>query len=886
MTSVPIQDPDVRGLTAADAAARLARDGPNLLPATDRKNTWSLLVEVVREPMFLLLVACGGIYLALGDREEALMLLGFVVVVIVITWLQKRRSENALAALRDLSSQRALVVRDGVAVRIPGRDVVVGDVVLLAEGERVPADLLLVQTSTLTIDESMLTGESVPVEKFAAGEMGADTASGTAADTAASADARNAAGTAVPMVAQAWSGTLVTQGTGRGIVQATGVRSALGRIGASLQAITDAQTPVQRETAHIVTRVAVAGLILAAALAATWGIARGDWLSGLLAGLTLAMAILPEELPVVLTIFLGLGAWRLAKERVLVRNMPAVELLGATTVLCVDKTGTLTMNRMALASLWIEGASGESGADGANAALALAPPSTAAGSPPTLPENLHAPLEYATLASHRRAFDPMEMAINAAAQSRLAGTEHLHADWRLVEDYPLSRELLAMSRVWQSPDQRALLVAAKGAPEAIVDLCHLDPERRAAIAAAVAALAVQGQRVLGVARAVAPADGLPAGQHDFDFEFAGLIGLADPVRPDVPAALAECRAAGMRVVMITGDHPDTALAIAAQAGLDVAGGVLSGAEVEALDDAALAARLAGVNVFCRVLPHQKLRLVQALQAQGEVVAMTGDGVNDAPALKAAHIGVAMGARGTDVAREAADLILLDDAFATLVTAVRHGRRVFTNLRKAIVFVLAVHLPIIGLSLVPVLLGWPMLLMPVHILFLELIIDPACSVVFEAEREEAGTMRQPPRAPDAHLFDREVLVRGFLQGIGLMAIVLVGYVLARTATGSDGVARALAFMVLVLASLALIQANRAWGVSGERRALRQNPAFAWIAGATCAMLVLVLLVPPLARVFAFVTPPAYLLALAAGLVLLALGWFEGIKRYFARTPAPR
>lgn len=833
------------GLSTPEAEARLQRDGPNELPAAARSGAVQLLWEVVREPMFLLLVACGAIYLALGDRHEALMLLGFVLVVIVMTFVQKRRSQAALDALRDLSSPRALVLRDGVPVRVPGKTLVVGDLVLLAEGDRVPADIELLQASYLTVDESLLTGESQPVLKQARASSGV--------------------GAAAPHQL-CFSGSLVTQGTAQGCVVATGPGSALGRIGASLGGIAMDETPIQRETAQIVRRVAMAGASIALLLALGWALSRGDWLTGLLAGLTLAMAILPEELPVVLTIFLGLGAWRLSRERVLTRRIPAVELLGATTVLCVDKTGTLTRNQMEVRRLWVEGAAFELGAQPIN----------------VMAHAFHPALEYAVLSSHRRAFDPMEAAIGAAGQHWLQGSEHLHGDWTLVSDYPLSQELLAMSRVWRSPDQRELLVAAKGAPEAIVDLCHLPASHRQQIAEQVAALAADGLRVLGVARAVFAAEALPAIQHDFDFEFVGLIALEDPVRADVPAAIAECRAAGIRVAMITGDHPATALAIARQAGLDVEGRHLTGADLDALDDAALAARLHDTQVFCRVRPEQKLRLVQAFRARGDVVAMTGDGVNDAPALRAAHIGVAMGGRGTDVAREAADLVLLNDDFGSLVTTIRYGRRVFANLRKAIAFVLAAHLPIIGLALAPLLMGWPLILMPAHILFLQLVIDPACSIVFEAEALEPGAMRQPPRRPDARLFDVALVRLGLLQGIGLLAAVLTGYVLgAQWGDGADA-GRTVAFAALVLGNLGLIQANRSWAASasGPREV---NGAFRWIVLGTGALLALALGLPQVAELFKFTAPSAPLLALTAVLALTTWGWCTAMVALLRRQP---
>jgi len=830
---------DTQGLTQAEAQQRLAQGGPNALPTSKPRSLLRLVGDVVLEPMFLLLVACGALYMLLGDHQEALMLLGFVFVVMGISFVQQRRTERSLDALRDLSSPLALVLRGGQSLKIAARDLVCGDTVLLAEGDRVPADLELTHTANLALDESLLTGESVPVQKQTGGAA----------------------------TAQAFSGTLVTQGSGQGLVVATGERSTLGRIGKSLEGIASETTPIQGETNQVVKTVAIVGIALAAALAGAYGLLRDDWLGGLLAGLTLAMAILPEELPVILTLFLGLGAWRLSRQRVLARNIPAVELLGATTVLCVDKTGTLTANRMAVRRL----CAGSEVYD-----------SLQAGNAP-LAEGLHGVLEYAVLASHRRAFDPMETAIVDAGARLLAHTEHLHANWTLVDDYPLSPEMLAMSRVWQSPDLRERMIAAKGAPEAIVDLCHLPAAQCQQIAAQVAAMAGDGLRVLGVASAVFPAQPLPDNQHDFDFIFLGLVALEDPVRPDVPHAIAECHGAGIRVVMMTGDHPATALSIARQVGLPSGAASMTGQELAVLSDTELQARLANTNVFCRVQPEHKLRLVQAFRARGDVVAMTGDGVNDAPALKAAHIGVAMGARGTEVARQAADLVLLNDDFASIVTAVRYGRRVFANLRKAIVFVVGVHLPIVGLSLLPVLLGWPMLLMPVHILFLQLIIDPACSVVFEAEPLEADAMAVPPRPASAHLFDRSVLLRGLWQGLGLLVLLLAVYATARLT--SEGVARAMVFSVLVLSNLGLIYANRSWTRPSWHRGAARNRYFGWTCAATVLLLGSVLGFAPIRRLFAFELPAPWMLLAALGLAAASLLWFEAVKWAIGRQSNP-
>ena len=485
------------------------------------------------------------------------------------------------------------------------------------------------------------------------------------------------------------------------------------------------------------------------------GLTRGDWLKGLLAGLTLGMAMLPEEFPVVLTIFLALGAWRLSRHHVLTRRIPAVETLGATTALCVDKTGTLTLNQMSVADLCVGDEVLEIDSKEAR-----------------LPETFHSIVEFAILASPADPFDPMEKAMKELGERTLANTEHLHSGWELQREYPLSRELLTMSRVWRSPDRLEFIIAAKGAPEAIADLCHLSDSERSVLDRRIGVLAEKGRRVLGVARATFQDKGfLPEIQHDFDFEFLGLLGLADPVRPGVSDAIAECTKAGIRVIMITGDYPGTAQSIAREIGLQNASEVISGPVLDAMSDEDLADRVKTVNLFARMVPEQKLRLVQALKANGEVVAMTGDGVNDAPALKAAHIGVAMGGRGTDVAREAGSIVLLDDAFESIVKGVRTGRRIFNNLKKAMLYIFVVHVPIAGLSLVPVLLGWPLMLLPVHIVFLELIIDPACTVVFEAEREESGIMTRPPRRLSDSLFGARSLLLGLIQGGVVLAVDL-------------------------------------------------------------------------------------------------------------------
>ncbi len=834
------------GLSEAEASARLRAEGYNELPGTRRRGVLGIALDVLREPMFLLLVACGTLYLFLGEPREALLLLSFVFVIMGITIVQERRTERALEALRDLSSPRALVIRGGERRRIAGREVVRGDLVVLAEGDRVPADGLLRDGMNLTIDESLLTGESVAVRKD---------------PSAAATEMSRPGGDDLPAV---FSGTLVTAGLGVAEIVTTGLRTEIGKIGKALQALEPEETLLQKETGRLVRTLAIAGLVLCAIVVIVFALTRGGsievWQRGLLAGLTLAMATLPEEFPVVLTIFLAMGAWRISRSRVLTRRMPAIETLGAATVLCVDKTGTLTQNRMSIRTL----IAGDRAFD------------AAAAGEEELPEEFHQLLEYGILASKPDPFDPMEKAFAAMGGRYLAGTEHLHREWLLEREYPLSRELLAVSHVWRDPADGTLRVAAKGAPEAVADLCHLEPGRLAELKRQVQALAGEGLRVLAVAFGVAPDAGLPSQQHDFDFQLLGLVALADPLRTTVPQAVRECHQAGIRVVMITGDYPATAASIGRQIGLD-RGGILTGPELDRLDDGQLAERVRDVAIFARVVPEQKLRIVQALKAAGEIVAMTGDGVNDAPALKAAHIGVAMGGRGTDVARESASLVLLDDDFSSIVEAVKLGRRIFDNIRKAISYIFAIHVPIAGLSLVPVFFAdWPLILLPVHIVFLELIIDPSCTMIFEAERAEPDVMRRPPRSPSDRLFGLRSIAASVLQGLVVLAVVLGVFLLARHTGHDDAGARGMTFVTLVTANIGLILANRSWRRTGLAMLRVPNRTVWWVAGGAALFLTLAQVVPTLRAVFRFGPPEMddMLLCVVAG--ALTVAWFELYK----------
>ena len=850
------------GLSEQNAIARLKDDGYNELPSAQSRNLLSIAWNTIQDPIFLLLVGGGIIYWILGDLQEALILIGFVFFITGISLYQEGKTEHALEALRDLSSPRALVIRDGERKRIAGREVVRGDFLVLAEGDRVSADAIVLSCSNLSTDESLLTGESLPVRKV---------------NAVGNVEMARPGGDELPFV---YSGTLVVQGQGIAQVKAIGAQTEMGKIGKALQKIKPETTPLQQEMNRLVSRLFGIALSLCVAIVVIYGFTTRDWLKGVLAGITLAMAILPNEFPVVVTIFLALGAWRISQNHVLARRASAVETVGSATVLCVDKTGTLTLNQMAVQQLLAY-----------NQAENSQPYDLGLHSSEALPEAVHQLVEFCILASQRDPFDPMEKAFKELGDRYLAHTEHLHSDWKLLREYPLSPHLLAMSHVWESADDKLYEVAAKGAPEAIADLCHFTPQQQQIMAAQVSAMASQGLRVLGVAKASlvgAPPpflpphpslnpNHLPEKQHDFPFEFIGLVGLSDPVRPTVAAAIQECHTAGIRVVMITGDYPETAQTIARQVGLMQMGAIVTGAELDRMSDAELEQRIQSTNIFARAVPEQKLRLVNALKAKGEVVAMTGDGVNDAPALKAAQIGIAMGERGTDVARESAALVLLDDDFSSIVQAVKLGRRIFDNLRKAMSYLIAIHIPIAGMSLIPVLFKLPLVLLPVHVAFLHLIIDPACSIVLEAEPAEATVMQRPPRNPKEPLFGKKTLSLAVLQGGGILAIVLAIFAIALYRKQGEFDARALTFTTLILANLGLILSEGSTSRLSFKILKSPNPALWWVLGGGLLFLGLVLYVPFLRHLFSFSFLHPIDLAICLGGGAISLLWFELLKQ---------
>jgi Ca2+-transporting ATPase len=659
-----------------------------------------------------------------------------------------------------------------------------------------------------------------------------------------------------------YSGTLVVRGSGIAHVVATGPASEIGKIGQSLQRLESEPPRLQVQTARLVRLAALGGAAVSVVAVVLYGTLRGGWLDAILAGITIGMSMLPEEFPVVLTVFMAMGAWRISKAHVLTRRAASIETLGSATVLCTDKTGTLTENRMSIAELRLPDGAGFNPSDTSSAAV---------------PRNFHELAVHGLLASAPVPFDPMEKAFHEFARVGLEEADDLpRPDWKLAHSYGLRPDLLVMTQLWQK-DQSipAFVVAAKGAPEAIGQLCGLAQSELTVMRKMVDAMATEGLRVLAVAKAAHEGKRFPESQHGFSFTFIGLVGLADPLRESVSAAVRECRSAGIRVVMITGDYPATAAAIAQQAGLDVSK-VLAGDAIERLDDAGLAQQVRTASVFARILPEQKLRIVEALKAEGEIVAMTGDGVNDAPSLKAAHIGVAMGGRGTDVAREASSIVLLNDDFGSIVTAIRLGRRIYDNIRKAMGFIFAVHVPIAGLALLPLVFGLPIIFGPIHIAFLEMIIDPVCSLVFEAETDEEDIMRRKPRGPDEPLFSWPLISWSVLQGGLAFALVGAIFLLALYNGMSEDEVRALTFFSLVLSIVSLILINRSFSTSLVTAFRRPNPALAWILLAITVILSLTLLWPAARALFRFGPLHADDLALTFGAGIVVLIVLETLK----------
>lgn len=827
------------GLSSARAAQMQEQFGKNELVPQKKTSFFMKLMHIIAEPMFLLLIAAAAIYFFLGEPRDGAIMLIFVAGIIAIEAVQEWKTDRTLNALKDLSAPHITVIRDGSQVVIPSADLVPGDIMLISEGVKIPADGEIIMCSDLRVDESSLTGESEEVWKAAAG-------------------------TAEPS-SDYWrkdycyAGTLVTQGTAAVHTAAIGVQTEYGKIGAGAASAPELKTPLQKQTAGLVrTSGIAAGILLVLVGVITYfnipdhGF-KERLIESVLSGITLAMAMIPEEFPVILTVYLSLGAWRLAKKHSLVRKLPSVETLGAISVLCVDKTGTITMNKMTVQRIWMP--------DG----------------------DKHALCETMGMACETQAYDPMEKAMLSYCESIDLNREQLF-DGELLYEYPFTNESKMMGHVWRKNE--AVFVAAKGSPESLLGLCDMSEEERRTAERTARDMALEGLRVIAVASA--PVDekmGIPAALGDYRLTLKGLAGLADPPREGVGEDIALCARAGIRVVMITGDNGITASSIARKIGMENSGNIINGDMLDAMGDEELREAVKTVSIFSRVIPEHKMRIVRAFRANGEVVAMTGDGVNDAPALKYADIGIAMGKRGSEVSREAADLVLMDDNFTTIVETVRDGRRIYDNIRKAVGYVFAVHIPIALSSLLAPLLGVApaaLLLLPLHVVLLELIIDPTCSIVLERQPAEKDIMERPPRAPGLKLLNSNTLVKGVVQGLVIFAASfgLYYYTLAGNVMNAQ-TARTMGLGVVIFSNIFLVIENSSEHDSALL-SLRQlaKDAFMWVILCVSAAMLPVIIYTPLSGFLKLAPLSAAQFLTVLGAAAVAVFWYELVK-YFKK-----
>jgi Ca2+-transporting ATPase len=812
------------GLDAQEVHCRLKRYGSNEL-VSERKNTFLVkAISVFKEPMFLLLFGTALLYFVLGEPRDGFIMLGFVTFMSGINLFQEWRTDRTLKALRNLSAPRISVIRDGGVLNINSRDLTVGDLMILEEGEKIPADGQILEMFDLGVDESTLTGESDVVWKKTRLE-GSETDAHWRKD-------------------QCYASTMVTQGSA--IVQVTeiGAGTEYGKIGIDILKVAQQPSPLEKQTRHLVKVCALIGLVLFMAVFLITLMHSRSVIQSLLSAITLAMSMIPEEFPVVLTIFLTMGAWRLARNKALIRRIPAVETLGAVTVLCVDKTGTLTKNQMAVQEVYVFGNKDEKEV-----------------------------LVWAGQGCENEPYDPMERAILEKLLSIGISREKLFAH-PLLHEYTFSSEDKMMGHVWDMDG--GPMLAAKGSPESILKLCGLTHAEQLTLEQAQESMARKGYRVIAVACRTNMTD-IPPKIHDNKLVFLGLIGLEDPAREAVPGSISICHKAGIRVVMITGDNGTTAQSIAKKVGIAPGEKVITGQQIDSMNDEQLIEAVKTTNIFARVIPRHKMRIVKAIKDSGEIVAMTGDGVNDASALKYADIGIAMGKRGTEVAREAADMILMDDNFTTIVDTIRDGRRIYDNIRKAMGYVFVVHIPIALIALLTPLLHLPLLLLPIHVALLELIIDPTCSIIFERQPAEADIMERGPRHPETALINRHILGKAILQGLVVFFAAFGCYIWLLKAGWAQESARTFSLLVLAFSSLLLVYIEQSEKTYAISNVLRLKDRVIWyVTVAILAALGLVVYFPPMNVMAKTAALPSGMVGIALLVAVFATFWWDVIK----------
>lgn len=823
------------GLTTAEAKSLQLQYGKNELSSKKKESFVKKALHIICEPMFLLLIVAAVIYFILGEPGDGLVMLVFVAAIISIDVIQEWKTDKTLNALKDLSAPHINVLRDGIEIQIPSADLVPGDIMMIHEGVKIPADGIVIRCSDLCVDESSLTGEAEGVWKIPA-ENAAETPGYWRKDFC-------------------YAGTLVTQGSGVIYVNKIGAATEYGKIGINVAGAPEEDTPLQKQTGSLVRLCAgIAAVLFVLVGVVTWfnipdHLFKDRLIESILSGITLAMAMIPEEFPVILTVFLSMGAWRLAKKQSLVRKLPSVETLGAVSVLCVDKTGTITMNQMTVQETWA--------ADGNE-------------------ENL---CEMMGLACETDAYDPMEKAMLAHCERLGIHKTHLFGG-ELITEYAFTNELKMMGHIWHHDGE--IIIAAKGSPEHILTICKLSDNEQASAGHKIREMSEQGLRVIAVAAATLHNEAdIPGVITDCSLTLCGLIGLADPPRESVKKDIALCGKAGIRVVMITGDNGITTASIAKKIGMKNYDNIITGDMLEKMTDDELRESVRTVSIFSRVIPEHKMRIVKAFKENGEIVAMTGDGVNDAPALKHADIGIAMGKRGSEVSREAADLILMDDNFSTIVDTVKDGRRIYDNIRKAVGYIFTIHIPIALSSLLAPMLGIDsagLFLLPLHIVLLELIIDPTCSIVLERQPPETDIMERKPRDPKEKLINSKTLIKSIIQGLTIFAASFGTYIymLSKNADNAP-VARSMGLAVIMLANLFLVQVSSSDtdNVLVSIRRLSTDKVM-WAINIFTLLGLAVILYTPLSGFLKLAPISAGQLLAVLGLAAISVLWYEVVK----------
>lgn len=820
------------GLTSGEAKLLQERYGKNNIVPEKKESFIRKVLEVIKEPMFLLLLVAAMIYFILGEPRDGIIMLIFVVAVISIDVVQEWKTDKTLKALRKLSAPHITVIRDGIEMMINSEDLVPGDLMIISEGVKVPADGFVIKANDLCIDESSLTGEPVCVWKSV-----------------------NNSDNGYWKQNYCYAGTLVTQGIGVIKVDKIGVGTEYGKIGKKVSETKEEATPLQKQTSTLVKVCAYIAAILFFLVAVITYMNLIDYsfkariIESILSAITLAMAMIPEEFPVILTVVLSMGAWRLAKKNSLVRKLPSVETLGAVSVLCVDKTGTITINKMTVKDIW------------------------------SVNDDIKGFSKIMGMACETEAYDPMEQAMIEYCEKNNITKDMLFGG-TLVKEYSFTNERKMMGHVWKNDE--GITVAAKGSPEKIIKLCDLDEELKKDINNKMKEFSLKGLRVIAVGKMIIEKeDDIPRSLEQCRLEFLGLVALQDPPRETVKNDIAICSKAGIRVVMITGDNGITASAIAKDVGIVGNDNIITGDIIDRLSDEELREKVKNINIFSRVVPEHKMRIVKAFKENGEIVAMTGDGVNDAPALKKADIGIAMGKRGSEVAREAADLVLLDDNFSTIVYTVKDGRRIYDNIKKAIGYVFTIHIPIALSSLLAPLLGIgskELMLLPIHVVLLELIIDPTCSIVLERQPAEDYIMERKPRNPNEKILTVNLLVKSIIQGFVLfIASFGVYYIYLIKNQASVEVARSMAISIIMISNLLLVQVNNSNKEYAYKSFIKlRKDKVMWSIIVATIVLIVVILYTPISSILKLAPLTIVDMLLVLLISVCSIMWYEIVK----------